>query len=93
MTDAPEMRSERIDLRMTADAKRTLEQAATASNKTLGDFLVDTGLDAAMDALADRRTFQLDDKRWNEFMVALDAPPESNPALRRLLVRKPAWEK
>jgi uncharacterized protein (DUF1778 family) len=36
--------------------------------------------------------FVLDDQRWGEFMVALDAPPADNPRLRALLARKPAWE-
>ena len=93
MTDATEVRTERVDLRMTPDAKRTLERAATATNKSLADFLLDTGLDAAVDTLAEHRIFRLDDQRWNEFMVALDAPPQDNPGLRKLLARKPAWEK
>ena len=88
----PESRSERVDLRMTPSAKQTLMQAANASNKTLTEFLLDSGLHAAYDTLADRRTFVLDEQRWDEFMAALDAPPEENPRLRALLRRKPAWE-
>jgi uncharacterized protein (DUF1778 family) len=91
MTDVIEPRSERVDLRMTPAAKRMLQQAATVTNKTLSEFLLDTGLTAAHDALSDRRVFQLDTKRWNEFMAALEAPPRSNPRLRKLLARKPAW--
>jgi uncharacterized protein (DUF1778 family) len=86
-------RSERVDLRMTPNAKRTLQRAAAASNKTLSEFLLDTGLAAAFDALADRRTFELDEKRWKEFMAALAAPPKDNPRLRVLLARKPAWDR
>jgi uncharacterized protein (DUF1778 family) len=93
MSDRAESRSERVDLRMTPAAKRTLQQAAAVSNKTVTEFLLDSGLNAAFDALADRRVFQLDDKRWSEFMKALEKPPKNNPGLRRLLARKPAWEK
>ena len=92
MTEPSETRSERVDLRMTPAAKRTLQQAAAVKNKTLTEFLLDTGLTAAFDALADRRVFQLDAKRWDEFMAALDAPPKDNPRLRRLLARKPKWK-
>ena len=92
MNELAEPRSERIDLRMTPAAKRTLQQAATVTNKTLTEFLLDTGLNAAFDALADRRVFQLDAKRWNEFMTALSKPPKDNPRLRKLLVRKPKWK-
>jgi uncharacterized protein (DUF1778 family) len=77
---------------MTPAAKRTLQQAATVRNKTLSEFLLDTGLTAAFDALADRRVFQLDAKRWDEFMAALAKPPRDNPRLRKLLTRKPKWK-
>jgi len=92
MSDIAESRSERVDLRMTRAAKRTLQQAATVKNKTLTEFLLDTGLNAAFDALADRRVFQLDAKRWDEFMAALAKPPKDNPRLRKLLARKPKWK-
>jgi len=92
MTDTAEARSERVDLRMTPAAKRTLQQAAAVANKTVSEFLLDASLTAAFDALADRRVFQLDNKRWNAFMTALARPPKNNPGLRRLLAHKPAWE-
>jgi uncharacterized protein (DUF1778 family) len=92
MTDIAESRSERVDLRMTPAAKRTLQQAATVRNKTLTEFLLDTGLNAAFDTLADRRVFQLDARRWNAFMAALAKPPKNNPRLRKLLARKPKWK-
>ncbi len=93
MTETTEGRSERVDLRMTPAAKRTLQRAAAVTNKTLTEFLLDTGLNAALEALADRRVFQLDDKRWDAFMAALEVPPKNNPKLRKLLARKPAWDK
>ena len=92
MSDIAESRSERVDLRMTRAAKRTLQQAASVKNKTLTEFLLDTGLNAAFDALADRRVFQLDAKRWDAFMAALAKPPKNNPRLRKLLARKPKWK-
>jgi uncharacterized protein (DUF1778 family) len=49
-------------------------------------------LQAAATALADRRTFVLDDTAWHDFVAALDAPPADNPALRTLLERRPPWE-
>ena len=93
MDDFSETRSERVDLRMTPSAKRTLQQAAALTHKTLTEFLLDSGLNSAFDTLADRRVFQLDDASWKAFMSALDAPPRSNPRLRKLLARKPAWER
>jgi uncharacterized protein (DUF1778 family) len=93
MTETTQGRSERVDLRMTPAAKRMLQRAAAVTNKTLTEFLLDTGLNAAADTLSDRRVFQLDKKRWDAFMAALSTPPKNNPKLRKLLARKPAWDK
>jgi uncharacterized protein (DUF1778 family) len=92
MDGIAETRSERVDLRMTPAAKRTLNQAAAAANKTLTEFLLDSGLTAAYTTLADRRSFVLDDVAWAAFMAALDAPPSDNPRLRALMQRRPPWD-
>jgi len=91
MPDGFEPRSERVDLRMTPAAKRTLQQAASVSNKTVSEFLLDSGLNAAFDALADRRVFQLDDEKWAAFQEALARPTADNRGLRNLLAHKPNW--
>jgi uncharacterized protein (DUF1778 family) len=64
MADAIDAKSERVDIRITPAAKRTLQQAAAASNKTLSEFMLDSSLSAAFDTLADRRVFQLDEAQW-----------------------------
>ena len=58
---------------MTASAKRTLQRAAVVNDKTLSEFLLDSGLSAAFKTLADRRVFQLGEVQWAAFMVALDS--------------------
>jgi uncharacterized protein (DUF1778 family) len=93
MAETTDVRSEWVDLRMTPAAKRILERAAAVTNKTLTEFLLDAGLNAAFDTLADRKLFQLDERQWNTLIAALSHPPKSNPRLRKLLARKPAWAK
>lgn len=93
MNATARIRSERVDLRLTPEVKRTLQKAAVIANKTLTEFLVDSGMTAAFDTLADRKVFQLDEKRWKAFEEALAAPPRQNPRLRKLLARKPAWDR
>lgn len=90
LTDMPEARSERVDLCMTPTTTRTLQRAAAVSSKTLTEFLLDTALNAALDTLADRRVFQLDEKRWAKFMRELATPAKKNPRLRKLLARRAA---
>jgi uncharacterized protein (DUF1778 family) len=72
-------------LRLTRTAKRTLQNAAEASHKTLSDFVLESALSRADSVLADRRIFPLDDARWNAFLAALDAPAKPRPRLQRLL--------
>ncbi|HEX4157547.1 MAG TPA: DUF1778 domain-containing protein [Rhizomicrobium sp.] len=93
MSRTIEAKSERVDLRMTPAAKRTLQQAAAVVNKTVSEFLLDSSLTAAFEALADRRVFQLDEARWNAFVAALVNPPKHNAGLCHLLAHKPGWGK
>ena len=82
---AIEPKTERIDIRTTAAVKEILQQAATATHKNVSEFLLDAALTAAMETLADRRVFELDDERWRAFQNALDRPVEHKPRLDRLL--------
>ena len=85
MAITPDGRSERVDLRMTPTAKRTLQRAAAVANKSVSEFLLDSSLSAAFETLANRRVFQLDEAQWAAFMAELDLPPRDNPRLRRLM--------
>jgi uncharacterized protein (DUF1778 family) len=92
MTDLTEEKSERVDLRMTPTAKRTLQRATAVANKSVSEFLLDSSLSAAFETLADRRVFQLDETQWAAFMAELDMPPRDNPRLRRLMALRPPWD-
>jgi uncharacterized protein (DUF1778 family) len=78
-------RTEKLDLRLTPEAKRTLAAAANAERRSLSDFVLDSALGRAEETLADRRVFQLAPEQWNAFAAALDAPVKEMPALRKLL--------
>ena len=78
-------RTEKLDLRLTPEAKRTLSAAARAERRSLSDFVLASALSRAEEALADRRVFQLSPEKWEAFVAALDAPPCDMPRLRKLL--------
>ena len=80
-----ERKSERIDVRTTAAVKEMLQRAAALAHKNVSEFLLDAGLRAATDTIADRRLFALDDGKWAEFQEALDRPVTHKPHLARLL--------
>jgi uncharacterized protein (DUF1778 family) len=78
-------RTEKLDLRITPEAKHTLTAAAQAQRRSLSEFVLESALGRAEEALADRRVFQLPPAKWAAFVKALDAPPRDLPRLRKLL--------
>jgi uncharacterized protein (DUF1778 family) len=78
-------RSEKLDLRLTRNAKRALQAAAAASHRSVSEFVLESALARADEALADRRAFRLNAPQWKAFVAALDARPRPLPRLERLL--------
>lgn len=82
-TTAP--RSEKLDLRLSREAKKTLHAAAAAQNRSVSEFVLESALAKAAETLPDRQRFALDAAGWKAFQAALDAPPRPLPRLKRLL--------
>ncbi len=87
-----EARSERIEVRTTPSVKALLQRAASASHKNVTEFLLDMGISAAEDTLANRRLFRLDDEQWQAFQAVLDRPVSEKPRLARLMAEKTVLE-
>jgi uncharacterized protein (DUF1778 family) len=79
-------KTERIDVRASAAVKQLLQEAARASHKNVSEFLLDAGVTAAAQTLADQRRFTLDEAQWQAFEQALDRPVQLKPRLRKLLL-------
>ncbi len=75
----------RIDVRASTAVKQLLQEAARACHKNVSEFLLDAGVTAAAQMLADRRRFELDDAQWQAFQELLDRPVQSKPRLKKLL--------
>ena len=82
--DTPK-RTDRIDVRVTPEAKKALQAAAALRRTTVSDFVLDSALKAADDELAERTVFPLSAQQWEAFQEALDAPPRPTPRLKSLL--------
>jgi uncharacterized protein (DUF1778 family) len=89
----PEKRTEKLDLRLSLSAKRTLQSAALAARRPVGDFVLESALARAEETLPDRRIFRLNAEQWEAFQAALDAPPTPAPRLARLLNEPSVIEK
>lgn len=85
MTAVNISKTERIDVRTSSPVKKLLQEAARASHKNVSEFLLDAGVTAANQTLADRRHFVLDEAQWQEFQNALDRPVKAKPRLKKLL--------
>lgn len=86
------VRTEKLDLRVSPDNKRLLQTAASASRRSLSEFVLESALARAAETLPDRQRFGLDAERWAAFQAALDAPPRPLPRLRRLLSEPTVFE-
>lgn len=82
---AASSKTQRVDLRISPAAKQLIQAAAQAQDKSVSEFLLDSSLASAAEALAERRLFILDEARWAKFQAALDAPPRKRPRLTRLM--------
>jgi uncharacterized protein (DUF1778 family) len=80
-------KSERIDIRASAAVKELLQEAARACHKNVSEFILEAGIMAANQTLANRRHFRLDDSKWEMFQKALDRPVQVKPRLKKLLTQ------
>jgi len=85
MPSSTKHREDRLEVRLTPKAKSMLKRAASVERKTVGAFILDKGLAAAADTLADRREFRLSTKQYDAFVAALDASSKPRSRLERLL--------
>jgi len=85
MQTQPPLRSEKLDIRISPDAKNILQEAAREKHTTISQFVLDTALSAASEVLTERSRISLNAEQWTAFMEALDAPPRRHPRMERLL--------
>ena len=85
MRSTTKRRDDRLEFRLPPKAKSMLKRAADFENKSMSAFLLDKGLEAAAETLAERSEFRLNAKQYDAFVAALDAPVKPRPRLQKLL--------
>ena len=85
MSAVTHSKSERIDVRASTPVKQLLQEAARVAHKNVSEFLLDAGIIAANQTLADRTRFELSPEKWHAFQTALDQPVSAKPKLKKLL--------
>jgi uncharacterized protein (DUF1778 family) len=80
-----ETRVEKLDLRLTPSAKRALQIAARAAQRSVSEFVLESALARADETLPDRVRFGLNAEQWEAFQAALSARRRPAPRLAKLL--------
>ncbi len=86
------VRSAKLDLRLSLQAKEKLQAAARVAHRSMSEFVLESALVRADETLASRTRFELDADRWQAFLTALDAPPRELPRLARLFQEPGAFD-
>lgn len=85
------MRAAAINLRALPEQRDLIDQAAHLLGKHRSDFMLEAACERAQAVLLDQLHFQLDATQFRQFTDLLDAPPQPNPGLERLLAAKTPW--
>jgi uncharacterized protein (DUF1778 family) len=88
-----ETRNEKLDLRLTPSAKRTLQVAALAAHRSVSEFVLESALARAEETLPDRRRFGLSAAQWEAFQAALSTPPRPALRLAKLLTKPSVFDR
>jgi uncharacterized protein (DUF1778 family) len=78
----------RFSIRATATQKNLIARAASRSNKTISEFVLENAIEAAEALEMDDANFAVSREKYEQFLAALDEKPKSIPELRKLFSEK-----
>lgn len=78
------VKNSRLAVRLSSDQDALIRQAAEVEGTSITDFTVAATMSHAVDVLADRRVFAIDDAAWTEFVAVLDRPVSHKSRLEKL---------
>jgi uncharacterized protein (DUF1778 family) len=79
------VKDSRIAVRLSSEQDALIRHAAEVAGTSITEFTVAAAISHALDVLADRRVFPIDEATWGEFLVVLDRPVSHKPRLAKLL--------
>jgi uncharacterized protein (DUF1778 family) len=82
----------RWNIRVAPTDDEFVRWAASASDRNYTDFIRAAAVKEAQQVLADRRTFQLDERQWNQFAERLDERPRIPEGLRDLFSKPSVFD-
>lgn len=85
------MRDAAINLRALPEQRDLIDHAARLLGKNRSDFMLEAACERAQAVVLDQVFFSLDADQFQQFIDMLDAPPEPNPGLERLMAVQAPW--
>lgn len=85
------MREAAINLRARPQQRDLIDQAASLLGKNRSDFMLEAACERAQAVLLDQVFFKLDAEQFRQFTALLDAPPQANEGLNKLLAVQAPW--
>jgi uncharacterized protein (DUF1778 family) len=86
------LKATKVQLRLRPSQKAVLARAAQLRQTSLSNFMLEHACAAAQQVLAEQVDILLSSAEWKAFCKALDAPPRSIPALRKLLTEASVFD-
>jgi uncharacterized protein (DUF1778 family) len=86
------VKATKVQLRLRPDQKAVLARAAELRQTSLSNFMLEHAYEAAQEVLAEQGDIVMPSAEWAAFCKALDAPPRSIPALKKLLNRPSVFD-
>jgi uncharacterized protein (DUF1778 family) len=81
-----------LNIRITPEERGLIDEAARVLGKTRTDFILDAARRMAEDTLLDRTLIKVSPEVHAEFLAKLDAPPQPNERLVRLMNAPLPWK-
>ena len=85
-------KNERLDLRVTSDQKRLLQQAANLKGETVSDFVLSSAMASADEALLDHRVFLLGPEAFDQLVTRSEDVVKNKAAIDKTLAIKTPWQ-
>jgi len=90
MTSSP-LKDARVEFRVTAAQKETIETAAAIQGRSLTDFSADVLLERAQEVIQHERQLRVDAEHFDAFLSIMEQPARSIEELRDLMTRRPVF--
>jgi len=86
------LKTEKFDIRMSAEEQALIKQAAKISRTTPTSFIRNQAVVAAESVIHEQTRFVLTDEQWKTLDAAFAQPPRVLPNLQKKLAESDAWD-